>query len=400
MEEYMKKWYALLVTALMITAICAFSACRNDPFFVIGAGYDPFPEEEILGATFYISDYVTSEEAGSITKNADDTYTVRMRRRSPSYNPAAMFISGPFEFSDYFAINCEFPENAAGEKPYRVYACASTTVKKIDDSVNADYPTAADLQGQVYFRNGVAIGEYELTNRGVNTLTVKRDTGGNVKPYCSVFLYLYFNQANMADPNDYYTFTIRNVSGANSQQPLSPVIRAAAYRNGDTDPDSRLELAGPVLPDFDHRFDSKTIPVSSPASLNVDIQVPDTDAGREFEFVIRGLGMYSGGANQGAGLDLYTGGVNRIAGGGRIEATAIVFESGTGGEDPKISVTENTDTLTMQTVYLYTVKAKAVPYSDFWGDGAAGTGVKLKIPGSFSGINRYTVTLNLPREYL
>jgi hypothetical protein len=389
-EENMKKCFALLVTIILAAFVLLLVNCRDDPYFVVGDGYEPLPEEEILGATFYISDYITSDEAGSITANGDGTYTVKIRRRAPSFNPSAVFISGPVEFSDYYAVTCSFPEETEGEKPYRVYACASTAVKKIDDAVNADYPTAADLQGQVYFRDSVAIGDFLLSNKGVNTLTVKRNTSGEVLPYRSLFLYLYFNQADMANPNDYYTFTLSGVSGANTKRPVSPVIRAAAYRNGDTDPASHFTLNAPVLPDFDHRYDSakaaaaNMVSTANPESLCVDIQVLNEDVGKEFEFVIRNMGMYSGGTNQ-------------IAGGGRIDTASVQFEDGSGGASPNGTVTESTETITLKTVYLYTVKVKAVAYDDLFG--APGTGVKLKVNGPFSGNNRYTVTLNLPRDY-
>ena len=385
----MKKCFTLsaallvIVTVLLIGALGILTGCRDDPYYVAGADdtLDSFPVEEILGATFYIGDGFTSDQAGSIAGNGDGTYTVNMRRRSPSYNPSAMFISGPFTFSDYYKIICEFPDNAQ-TKPYRVYAFASVSTENIDFATNSDYVTAVDLQ-QASFRDGVGIGTYELTNEVINTLTVLKDSNGNVRQYCSLVVYLYFNQADMTNPDDIYTFTLKGVRAANGSRPQSPVIRAKVYRDGE--PDSALYLESPVLPDFNHRYDSKTLAEKNIASLNVCVELPAADAGKEFEFVIRNLGVYSGSRN--------------LIPNGTIDPAALEFINGTSGASPYVSVSEGTATVSGKTVPTYTIRAKAVDYSDLTGDGQPGTGVQLKIPGPFSNTNRFTVWINLPRDY-
>lgn len=385
----MKKYIPpLAIAVLLVLAVLIPVSCRYNLYYVPGVvdeadGFDPLPVEEILGATFYIADTVPSEQAGLITDNGDGTYTIQIRRRSPAYVPSAVFISGPFTFSDYYKIICEFPDDDKPAKPYRVYAFASVATEKIDDAVNSDYPTAVDL-GAAAFGSSGAAGAFTLTNEGINTLAVKKNPSGTVKPYCSLVMYLYFNNANMSDPNDMYTFKLKGVRVKHGQRPEGPVIKARAYRDGD--PDNALELTDPVLPSFNHRYDSKTISVVSSASLNVDIQVPDEDEGKEFEFVIRGLGMYAGETN--------------LIADGRITPQAIVFENGSAGTSPNGTVTEGTAKLTGRDVPVYTIKAAAVAYDDLFGDGEPGTGVKIKIPGTFTNTSRFTIWLNLPRMYV
>ena len=239
--------------------------------------FTPFPEPIILGAGFYYQrdgKDITGDDAGVITKNEDGTYKVRMKRRSPSNVPTAMFISSsfeaagkyPFEFSDYYKLICTFPgDPGIADKPYRVYACAS---RGLDAAIDADYASASDLKGQAVFRNGVAIGAFEMTNEGINTLKVDRKG----RPYKTIFLYLYFN--NVSDPDDYYEFTLNYAGGANGIIRKSIVEKAAAYRAGDAV--NKFELPSPGAPAADNyilagynlRYDSGTITTMTTSSIN------------------------------------------------------------------------------------------------------------------------------------
>ena len=362
----MKKHFWLLVSALLVLVFMLFTACPTDGEEDGGKNitYTSFPEEEILGASFYVADNVPSAEAGSITKNPDGTYKVRIRRRSPSLSPSAIFITGSFTFSEYYSVTCTFPDAVSiTDKPYRVYACASVGM---DAVLDADYPTAWDSRVFAAFRNDQVIGEVEMTNEIVNVITPNIDN----KPYITVFLYLYFN--NVTDPNDYYEFTLNEIKAANGVKPISPVSNVAVYRAGDTS--NKFELSAPILAGFNHRYDSNTINAASPTSLNVDIKIPDADAGKEIEFEIRNVGLYSGTTN------LIT----------REMIKAAQFLPGSAAI---------TGTVTEQTVnstpvsYYYRIKANAAVYSDM-------TGIKLIIPGTFTNTNRYTITVNVPKAYM
>jgi len=342
--------------------------------------YTPFPEPIILGSSFYYQRNgkdVTGDDAGTISKNDDGTYKVRIRRRSPSNAPTAIFITGSFEFSDYYKITCTFPDDPAIiDKPYRVYACAS---RYLDMAVDADYATARDLKGQAVFRNGVAIGTFEMSNEGVNIL--KPDRKG--RPYITVFLYLYFN--NVSDPDDYYEFTLDYVGGAHGVIPKSKVVHAALYRDGDTA--AKIELPSPqtlsedsyILARYNLPCDSGIIGVSDTMSLNLDLAVPDEDAGKEIQFEIRNPALFSGGAN------LIT----------RDMINAAKVLAGTTEDEQTGVVTEMTINSTPVSYY-YRVNAKTVAYGDF-------TGIKLVFLGNetepFTDTDRFACTLYLPDTY-
>jgi len=350
--------------------------------------YTSFPEPEILGASFYYQrngQDVTGADAGTISRNRDGTYKVKVRRRAPSNVPTAMFITGSFEFSEYFKIICTFPDDPAiPDKPYRIYACAS---RGMDGNMDADYPTANDLKGQAVFRNGVAIGTFEMTNEGINVLSRDRWR----RPYITVFLYLYFN--NVTDPDDYYEFTLDFVGGANAVIPKSKVTRAAVYRAGDTA--NKFELPKPdasaeenyILARFNHRYDSGAIDILDTDSLILDLKVPDEDVGQEIEFEMRNIGLYQNGAS--------------LIGNTIINAAKVAAGTGAGQDEQSGVVTER-----QSNGSYYRVKAKIVEYDDLFG--APGAGIRLIIkkpepePGAelFTDTKRVTFTLYVPDKYV
>jgi hypothetical protein len=378
-----------LCAALLVVL---FAGCIIDPRPPSNDKYTLFPKAEILQAGFYYQrdgKDVSGDEAGTIEANEDGTYKVRMRRRSPSNVPTLMHIGldGSFNFSEYYKIVCTFPDDpAVTDKPYRVYACGS---RALDGNADADYPTASDLKGTAVFKNGVAIGTFEMTNEGVNLLNPdKRD-----RPYTTVFLYLYFN--NVSDPDDWYEFTLDYVGGAKASMPESVVTKAETYRGGDTvkceavvekyevtDPDTgTVETKNFILADYNHRFESRkagsAVTVKDTNSLCVDLTVPDADAGKDIEFEFRGAGVFSG-----DDTNLLT----------RAMFNAAKVLAAAGGEQTGVTVTE-TRIIGTQTYY-YVVKAKTVKYSDM-------TGVKLVIGGTdnFTGTDRFSCTVKLPEEY-
>jgi len=369
------------------------SGCIREVIYQVNDMYTSFPEAEILGASFYYQrngQDVSGDEAGMISRNEDGTYHVKMRRRSPSSSPSAMFIgvNGSFEFSDFYKIVCTFPDDPAiGDKPYRVYVCGS---RLQDGNTDADYPTASDLMGEAVFRNGVAIGTFTMTNEGINYLNP--DPKG--RPYTTVFLYLYFDK--VTDPDDYYEFTLNYAGGANGKIPESVVTKAEVYRDGDTanklEPiREKYEITDPVygpltknfiLARYNQRLDSRmlgdTVPVVNANSLRIDLHVPNTDAGREIEFEIRGVSLFSG---DNSGL------ITRD-----MLKTARVLAGNTGSDQTGI-VTETSIFGSKPAAYYYTIKAKTVTYADM-------TGIKLAVgTGPFVNTDRFTCTINLPDKY-
>jgi len=395
----MKKWAAFLSAALLTVFL---TGCIRDVEAPREDKYTSFPKAEILQASFYYQRNgvdVSGDEAGSIQDNGDGTYKVKMRRRSPSTSPSAMFIGrdGSFTFSEFFKLTCTFPDDPSiTEKPYRVYACASVGA---DGNTDADYPTANDLIGSAAFKSGVAIGTIDMTNEGINYLNP--DPSGRKRPYTTVFLYLYFN--NVSDPDDWYEFTLDFVGGANAEMPESVVTKAEIYREGDTakhaaivekydmiNPDtSVMEERKFILANYYHALSSRRLsappPVVTTNSLRVDLHVPDADAGKQIEFVLKGgAGLYA----QGSTTNL----INRdmvkaarvLAGAGAVEQTGIVTETRITGANPNLGPVS----------YEYTIKAQAVRYSDM-------TGIKLAIGNRpFANIERFTCNISLPDKYL
>jgi len=298
-----------------------------------------------------------------------------------------MYITGSFEFSEYYKVTCAFPEDPAiADKPYRVYACAS---RAMDGNMDADYPTAADLMGEAVFRNGVAIGEFTMTNEGINVLAPDR----RGRPYITVFLYLYFN--NVSNPDDYYEFTLSFAGGANGVTPASVVKKAEVYREGDAANKFALEAyeedvevndpnfglihvirTVPLLARFNHRFDSRKVfpnlPLADAGALCVGLQVPD--AGKDILFEIRNVGLY-GAANP--LVNLITGDMIK---GARIDG---------------LSASQYAVTELELAPGVYQVKARVAQYGGM-------TGVKMVIPGtagSFAGTDRFTFTINVPDKF-
>lgn len=387
---------AAALTALLATSLIT-ASCLIDPRPVIDDGYTSFPEAEILGASFYLvmnDKDVTGDDAGTITKNEDGTYKVRMRRRSPSNVPVAMYVTGTYRFSEYFSITCTFPEDAVN-KPYRVYACAS---RGMDGNTDADYPTARDLVGMSAFPSGVAEGTFRMSNEGVNVLN--KDSRN--RPYITVFLYLYFQTANPGDPDDFYEFTLHSVKGANGVMPQTRASRVEAYRDGETDPANRFilkpnEKAGypdekAILAGYNHRYNSdKASPgfplMASTDSLHVDLQVPNADAGKEIEFELRGVnlfpaGKYAASNNYITRTLLKSGKVKVLAGTDFAEQTGVVTEV-------RITGTQT---------YYYGIKAKIANYENLFGD-HAGAGIRLVIEGPFADTDRFTCGITLPEKY-
>jgi len=383
----MKKAFALCSAVLLV--LLSLAGCIRDveppPDM-----YMSFPEPEILGASFYYQrdgKDVTGADAGTISKNDDGTYKIRIRRRAPSNVPTAVFFTGPFEFSEYYKVIATFPDAPSiADKPYRIYACAS---RGMDGNLDADYPTANDLKGQAVFRNGVAIGKFEMTNEGINVLNPDRWK----RPYITVFLYLYFN--NVTDPDDWYEFTLNSVGGANGVIPKSKVTKAAVYREGDSE--NKFELPKPnasaeenyILARFNHRYDSGAIDILDTDSLILDLKVPDGDVGQEIEFEMRNVGLYQD--PDGASLI------------GNTIITAAVVQAGTGaGQDEQSGIV----TERQSNGSYYRVKAKIVEYADLFGE--PGTGIRLIIkkpapePGDelFTDTRRVTFTLFVPDKYV
>jgi hypothetical protein len=389
-------------TAIVITAVLTalFTAgCIIDPQPSIEDTFISFPEAEILGASFYLKvndKDVTGDDAGTITKNTDGTYKVRMRRRSPSNVPVAMFVTGApseptgFEFSDFYSITCSFPSEAVN-KPYRVYACASVGM---DGNTEADYQTARDLVGTTAFPGGAAEGTFRMSNEGINYL--HKDARN--RPYITVFLYLYFQTADNSDPNDFYEFTLHSVKGANGKMSISKATSVEFYREGDAakcsvikeayaeaDPGSSTPVQ-PLLANYYHRLDSRKLsnpaPVVTTNSLRIDLHYPDV--GRDVEFVLRGgVALYS----EGNTANLINAGIVKearvLAGTTAGEQTNIVTEKRMSGSQPG-----------PMSSYEYTVKAKTVRYSDM-------TGIKLAIgAGPFVNTERFTCLINLPEKYV
>jgi hypothetical protein len=388
----MKRACALLSAALLSAALpvllVSLAGCIRDVQPVEDI-YTPFPEPEILGASFFYQRNgldVTGAEVGMISKNEDGTYRVRVRRRAPSNVPTAVFITGSFEFSEYYKVRATFPEDPTiTDKPYRIYACAS---RGMDGNLDADYPTANDLKGQAVFRNGVAIGTFEMSNEGINVLNPDRWK----RPYITVFLYLYFN--NVTDPDDYYEFTLDYVGGARGVIPKSKVSRAAVYRAGDME--NKFELPKPdadedddyILARFNHRYDSGTINTLDTDSLILELKVPDGDVGQEIEFEMRNVGLYQDGES--------------LIGNTIINVATV--HAGT--EEPEQSGVV-TEVKTSSGSY-YKVKAKIVEYDDLFGEPGAGLRLLIKRPvtetepepGPFTDTKRVTFTLNVPDKYV
>jgi hypothetical protein len=357
--------------------------------------YTSFPEAEILDARFYYQrdgKDVTGADAGMISKNKDGTYKVMMKRRSPSNVPTAMYIMGSFEFSEYYKMTCTFPDDpSVGEKPYRVYVVAS---RYQDLATDAHYPTATSLIGSAVFRNGYAVGTFEMTNEGIAKIPPDRKG----RPYTTLFMYLYFN--NVSDPDAYYEFQLDFAGGANAVIPESKVTRAEFYREGDAANKCVLEPKDettydsfwglqtktyPVLARFNHRLDSQNIPaipVIDTSAICADMRVDDGDAGKEIEFEIRNVGLFSDGNNLITRDMMMSAKILAGTGAGQDEQTGILTEE-----------TVNSNPVS----YTYKAKAKIVQYPEF-------TGMKLVIPGEteepFTDTRRFIFTINLPDKYV
>jgi len=378
----MKKAFALLNCVALLILLSLAGCIRDVDPPLDDDFYTSFPEPEILGASFYYQrdgKDVTGVDAGTISKNEDGTYKVRVRRRTPSNVPTAIFITGSFEFSEYYRIVATFPEDPAiTDKPYRVYACAS---RYLDLAADADYPTANDLKGQAVFRNGVAIGTFAMTNEGINAL--KPDRRG--RPYITMFMYLYFN--NVSDPDDWYEFTLNSVGGANGVIPKSKVTKAAVYRAGDGT--NKFEIPRPdaseeenyILARFNLRYDSGTIDALDTDSLILDLKVPDEDVGREIEFEMRNVGLYQTGESLIGNTIINTATVQAGTGAGQDEQSGIVTELQDNGS-------------------YYRVKAKIVEYADLFGEPGAGIRLVIKGTDPFTDTRRVTFTLYVPDKYV
>jgi len=397
-------YYSVAFLLLFFTALFLLAGCIREVIFPEDDKYTSFPEAQILGASFFYqvnNQDVSGDEAGMISRNEDGSYNVKMKRRSPPNVPSAMYITGSFEFSEFFKMVCTFPDSPAiADKPYRVYACAS---RKMDANLDADYPTAVDLVGTAAFRTGEAIGEFTLTNEGINYLNP--DRWG--RPYITVFLYLYFN--NVSNPDDYYEFTLNFAGGANGYTPASKVTKAEIYRSGDTENKFILEttveekpdlntsainyITHPILARYNHRFDSNkitpAIPVIDTPSLRVDLTVADEDEGMEIEFDIRNVGLFQSTVSPApADSNLIT---------KEMILSAKALGAG-GGEAPECIVTERLDNSSSPAVPFYRVKTKVVDYGDM-------TGVRLIISGTepeelFTGTSRFTITILVPEKYV
>ena len=389
----MKKGFLPCIAIMSITMFLL-SGCIREVIYTVDDMYTSFPEAEILGASFYYQrngQDISGDEAGMISRNGDGTYHVKMRRRSPSSSPTAMFIgvNGSFEFSDFYKIVCTFPEDPAiRDKPYRVYVCGS---RLQDGNTDADYPTASDLMGEAVFRNGVAIGTFTMTNEGINYLNP--DPKG--RPYTTVFLYLYFDK--VTDPDDYYEFTLEYAGGARGKIPESVVTKAEVYRDGDAANKlqpvrEKYEITDPVygpltknfiLARYNQRLDSRklgdTVPIVTANSLRIDLHVPNADAGREIEFEIRGVSLFSADNSSLITRDMLKT-ARVLAGNAGSDQTGIVTETGIFGSKPA--------------AYCYTIKAKTVTYADM-------TGIKLTVgAGPFPNAGHFTCTINLPDKYV
>ncbi|MDR2702031.1 MAG: hypothetical protein LBB72_06350 [Spirochaetaceae bacterium] len=383
-------------------AVLFAAGCIIDPQPSFDDTYTSFPQAEILGASFYLvmnGKDVTGDDAGTITKNEDGTYKVRMRRRTPSNVPVAMYVTGAFEFSEFYSITCTFPKEVVN-KPYRVYACAS---RAMDGNTDADYPTARDLVGMTAFPGGVAEGTFRMSNEGINFLNKDRRN----RPYITVFLYLYFQTADNSNPEDFYEFTLHSVKGANGIMPESKAVRVEVYRDGETDAANKFILQPnsiegypdekAVLARYIHRYNSdKASPdlplMASTASLHIDLEVPNTDVGKEIEFELRGVNLFPTG--------LYAASNNYITR-DLFKSDKVKVLAGTGG-----SQAEQTNIVTEERIlenaawnYYYKIKARIRNYSNLFGS-RTGAGIRLVIEGPFENTDRYTCRIVLPDKYV
>jgi hypothetical protein len=178
--------------------------------------------------------------------------------------------------------------------------------------------------------------------------------------------------------------------------PESVITKAEVYRAGDTANkfsvtveerevvvDQALgttETRNYLLGWYEHRFDSRRVDppisvLSSVSSLYIDLHVPE--AGKQIEFVVRNAGLYTTGNT----TNLITRAMNQ---GAKVEGGDINI-----GE---IRIIGNPIT------YKYRIRATSRTYNSNF------TGVRLVISGTeedftFTNINRFSCTLNIPGEY-
>jgi len=214
---------------------------------------------------------------------------------------------------------------------------------------------------------------------------------------------LYFQTANNNDPDDFYEFTLHSVKGANGVMPESKAFRVEVYRDGETDAANKFILRpnsmegypdeNVILAKYNHRYNSdKMSPglplMASTGALHIDLQVPNTDVGREIEFELRDVSLFPAGQyaanNNYITRDLLKGGkVKVLAGISGAEQTGVVTEE-------RIIGTQT---------YYYKVKTRIRNYNNLF-NSQTGAGVRLVIEGPFAGTDRYTCGIVLPDKYV
>ncbi|MDR3283806.1 MAG: hypothetical protein LBS97_01345 [Treponema sp.] len=341
--------------------------------------YVSFPEEEILGASFYVGDFVG--DAGTIAKNPDGSYKVQIKCRTPfaSNAPVNVTFSGPFAFESRYRITATFPEDPSiTNKPYRVYVCASVgQVSKnelVDANTVADYVSAWDSDVYASFQDNRVKGTLVMDNANGAIITKR----GDGRQYVTVFMSLYFHQTF----DGYYEFTVNALEGGNGVSYTSPVTSVAGYRAGDdaTPQLPTAALPGPLLGGWEYKAASGTLTASSPAEFNLDLAVPASGVGRTIEFSLRNFEVLKG--------------TDKLLTSAIVQTAKV--RAGTSAAEQSNVVTATTYQVTTatgpETRYEYRVTAKAVQYEGF-------TGVKLFVPGPFTDSDGFTFNITLPEHY-
>lgn len=327
-----------------------------------------FPEEEILGASYYRGDKWNGEDYKDtpsyiVTKNDDGSwhFKVALRQEGPS-KPVALFFTGSFTYEGYYNLVCTFPETSE-YKPYRVYACASTN---LDPEVDSDYPTAWDSQKFAAFPSSGATGVVAMSNETIAPINPKKN-----KIYKTIWMYLYFN----GTPGDWvwYEFDVNKVQGMKGIKHVSPVTKMTVARTGGVElPLKAANIAqSPYLSGWDYKYDTGvlTTPISTDG-LTVNFEFGPSDAGKVYKSIIR-----IAEANAGSDKKL---------------SEDDILSSYIDGETPQNGVI--TEQLNNQDKRVYYILSFTVP-----ADGNA----SLVIPCTYTGtdINRLLFTINLDETY-
>jgi hypothetical protein len=353
----MKKLNLLSVLAGVCALSLVFIGCGGDDDNGGDGGggitYVNFPEEEILRPSFYIGDSVSTENC-NVVKDGD-VYKVTVTARAEA-KATSIRWSGPFTFSKHYQLKVSLPSDST-VKPKEIYGFASIGS---DSNTEADYTRAYqdanDPEGDITVSNGdVALPDMS-------------------SKYKSVFLYLYFDTQYAGQS---YTFTVKELKAANGVAPRASIVKAvSAYRSeGWSGP--QFDIGDSPLAGWDYKYDSGIVEKKSPSWLEIDFKFPNDAVGKEYKFTLTNAGIYAEGDTTTNLLDETT-----ILGG-------AVYVSG--------GATNQTNVVTKVSEGVYSAKVKAVEYDSLFG--GAGVGAKFYIPGTYTDSVRFTLTLNLSKEF-